>query len=450
MNINIPNKIDSEKSVLGAMFLDQEALAKSCDLLTHDSFYDEKNKIIFEAIKSMYNEKIPIDIITLTSRLKDKKILDKIGGVSYISNILSIVPSASNIDYYIKDIEEARILRKLIDVTGQIKDLAFSTDKKIEDILDESESKILNIARNRRSKDFKTVTEVLKKAEENINFLTKNKNEVTRISTGFLDFDKYTTGLKEGQLIIVAGRPGIGKTVVATNLASNIAINSKKTVALFNLEMGAEQLINRMIASVGGIDQHKLQTGYFSESDWNKFTKATAELGNAKIYFDDTPSLSIGELKSKCRKLASSEEGLDVIIIDYLQILTSNKNYQGNRQQEVADISRSLKQLALELKVPIIALAQLRRPIEAKKGDQRPTMNELRESGQIEQDADIIVLLYREDYVDKTKAIDNNTTIMEFNLEKNRNGVSGRKIELLYNKNLSRLLNKGKEINEAS
>lgn len=450
MNINIPNKIDSEKSVLGAMFLDQEALAKSCDLLTHDSFYDEKNKIIFEAIKSMYNEKIPIDIITLTSCLKDKKILDKIGGVSYISNILSIVPSASNIDYYIKDIEEARILRKLIDVTGQIKDLAFSTDKKIEDILDESESKILNIARNRRSKDFKTVTEVLKKAEENINFLTKNKNEVTGISTGFLDFDKYTTGLKEGQLIIVAGRPGIGKTVVATNLASNIAINSKKTVALFNLEMGAEQLINRMIASVGGIDQHKLQTGYFSESDWNKFTKATAELGNAKIYFDDTPSLSIGELKSKCRKLASSEEGLDVIIIDYLQILTSNKNYQGNRQQEVADISRSLKQLALELKVPIIALAQLRRPIEAKKGDQRPTMNELRESGQIEQDADIIVLLYREDYVDKTKAIDNNTTIMEFNLEKNRNGVSGRKIELLYNKNLSRLLNKGKEINEAS
>ena len=450
MNINIPNKIDSEKSVLGAMFLDQEALAKSCDLLTHDSFYDEKNKIIFEAIKSMYNEKIPIDIITLTSRLKDKKILDKIGGVSYISNILSIVPSASNIDYYIKDIEEARILRKLIDVTGQIKDLAFSTDKKIEDILDESESKILNIARNRRSKDFKTVTEVLKKAEENINFLTKNKNEVTGISTGFLDFDKYTTGLKEGQLIIVAGRPGIGKTVVATNLASNIAINSKKTVALFNLEMGAEQLINRMIASVGGIDQHKLQTGYFSESDWTKFTKATAELGNAKIYFDDTPSLSIGELKSKCRKLASSEEGLDVIIIDYLQILTSNKNYQGNRQQEVADISRSLKQLALELKVPIIALAQLRRPIEAKKGDQRPTMNELRESGQIEQDADIIVLLYREDYVDKTKAIDNNTTIMEFNLEKNRNGVSGRKIELLYNKNLSRLLNKGKEINEAS
>ena len=261
---------------------------------------------------------------------------------------------------------------------------------------------------------------------------------------------KYTTGLKEGQLIIVAGRPGIGKTVVATNLASNIAINSKKTVALFNLEMGAEQLINRMIASVGGIDQHKLQTGYFSESDWNKFTKATAELGNAKIYFDDTPSLSIGELKSKCRKLASSEEGLDVIIIDYLQILTSNKNYQGNRQQEVADISRSLKQLALELKVPIIALAQLRRPIEVKKGDQRPTMNELRESGQIEQDADIIVLLYREDYVDKTKAIDNNTTIIEFNLEKNRNGVSGRKIELLYNKNLSRLLNKGKEINEAS
>ena len=205
-----------------------------------------------------------------------------------------------------------------------------------------------------------------------------------------------------------------------------------------------------MIASVGGIDQHKLQTGYFNESDWNKFTKATAELGNSKIYFDDTPSLSIGELKSKCRKLASSEDGLDVIIIDYLQILTSNKNYQGNRQQEVADISRSLKQLALELKVPIIALAQLRRPVELKKGDQRPTMNELRESGQIEQDADIIVLLYREDYVDKTKAIDNNTTIMEFNLEKNRNGVSGRKIELLYNKNLSRLLNKGKEINEAN
>jgi len=214
--------------------------------------------------------------------------------------------------------------------------------------------------------------------------------------------------------------------------------------------MGAEQLINRMIASVGGIDQHKLQTGYFNESDWNKFTKATAELSNSKIYFDDTPSLSIGELKSKCRKLASSEDGLDVIIIDYLQILTSNKNYQGNRQQEVADISRSLKQLALELKVPIIALAQLRRPIEQKKGDQRPTMNELRESGQIEQDADIIVLLYREDYVDKTKAIDNNTTIMEFNLEKNRNGVAGRKIELLYNKNLSRLLNKGKEINETN
>ncbi len=444
MNNKIPSKIASEKSVLGSMLISKEALTKATDVLSYESFYDPKNQILFTILKDMYSDGIPIDMTTLTSYLVDKKKLNEVGGADYLSDILNTVPSARNVDKYIKEVEDASILRGLIDTSDYIKNLVSKSEDKIEDILDESERKILGVVKNRRSKEFKPVGEVLEEAQKNIAYLSDNKREITGIPTGFTDLDKLTTGLKPGQLVIIAGRPGIGKTVVATNVASNIAIKYKKTVALFNLEMSAEQLMNRILASVGQIDQYKLQTGYLGDKDWDKLSEAISKLSKTKLYFDDTPSLSIGELKSKCRRLASSEEGLDVIILDYLQILTSNKNYNGNRQQEVADISRSLKQLALELGVPIIALAQLRRPIESKKENKRPTMNELRESGQIEQDADLIILLYREDYQNPNKGEPSDVEDLELNLEKNRNGPAGQRVEVIFDKKTASLFNKAK------
>ncbi|MDD6879052.1 MAG: replicative DNA helicase [bacterium] len=443
-NKTVPSNLEAEQSVLGSMILSKYALQKAVDALTSESFYSSVNADIFICLKDMFDKKIPIDITSLTSELKNRNKLNEIGGVEYITEIMEYVPTAANIDHYIKLVEESSLLRKLIDVSTDIVTSAYSNQTDVNETLDNAERKILGVVNNRRSTEFKTIKEVLETAEQNLEKLSKTKGDVTGVPTGWYDIDKLTSGLHESEFIIIAARPAMGKTAFALNLATNIALTTDKAVALFNMEMGAEQLVNRMISSLGQIEGHKLTTGNLQNDDWKRVSEAISRLSNTKLYMDDTPGITIGEIRSKCRRLANSDEGLAVVVIDYLQLISSNISYGSNRQQEVSDISRALKTMAMELKVPVIALAQLSRSVEQRE-NKRPIMSDLRESGSIEQDADIVSFLYRDDYYNKDKITEGNTSISEFIVSKHRNGPTAT-IELLFKRDTSTFLSYKKEI----
>lgn len=440
---NVPHNLEAEQSVLGAMVLSKFALQKAADALTKESFYSVNNSIIFDCLTEMAEKKIPIDLTTLTSELKNKNKLDEIGGVEYLTEIIDYVPTSANVDQYIKLVEEAALLRRLIDVSTDIVSSAYASDINVNDTLDNAERKILSVVKNRRSTEFKPIKSVLEAAEANLEKLAETKGDVTGVATGWYDIDNLTSGLHENEFIIIAARPAMGKTAFALNLATNVAMNNKKGVALFNMEMGAEQLVNRMISSLGQVEGKKLTTGNLQNQDWKRVGEAISQLSETKLYMDDTPGITIGEIRSKCRRLANSEEGLCLVVIDYLQLISSSVNYGGNRQQEVSDISRSLKMMAMELKVPVIALAQLSRSVEARE-NKRPIMSDLRESGSIEQDADIVAFLYRDDYYNKEARTEDNTSISELIIGKHRNGPTTT-IELLFKKNTSTFLNLKRE-----
>lgn len=440
---NVPHNLEAEQSVLGAMVLSKFALQKAADALTKESFYSVNNSIIFDCLTEMAEKKIPIDLTTLTSELKNKNKLDEIGGVEYLTEIIDYVPTSANVDQYIKLVEEAALLRRLIDVSTDIVSSAYASDINVNDTLDNAERKILGVVKNRRSTEFKPIKSVLEAAEANLEKLAETKGDVTGVATGWYDIDNLTSGLHENEFIIIAARPAMGKTAFALNLATNVAMNNKKGVALFNMEMGAEQLVNRMISSLGQVEGKKLTTGNLQNQDWKRVGEAISQLSETKLYMDDTPGITIGEIRSKCRRLANSGEGLCLVVIDYLQLISSSVNYGGNRQQEVSDISRSLKMMAMELKVPVIALAQLSRSVEARE-NKRPIMSDLRESGSIEQDADIVAFLYRDDYYNKEKVTEGNTSISEFIVAKHRNGPTAT-IELLFKKDTSTFLSYKKD-----
>lgn len=435
----LPNNIEAEQAVLGSMFLSKTALQKACDNLNEDIFYLKKNGMIFKSIKELVDKNIPIDITTVTDELKNKNIINEVGGVEYLTEILDCVPSAANFDYYSKIIEDKAILRNLIEVSTSITTLGYEEDNEINETVEEAERRILNISKNRKTSEFKSIQDVMKSTQENLIKLSEMKGEITGIPTGWTDIDKITSGFHENELIIIAARPAMGKTAFACNLATNMATRTDKSVALFNLEMGAEQLALRIIASLGQIDQTKLRTGKLDNNDWKRVTEAVAQLQGANIFIDDTPGITIGEIRSKCRRLAASEKGLGAVIIDYLQLISGNGKYGANRQQEVSDISRALKTMAMELKVPVIALAQLSRAVEQRE-DKRPIMSDLRESGSIEQDADIVSFLYREDYYNKQARDDSFTSVSEFIIGKHRSGPTAT-IELLFKRNTSTFVN---------
>ena len=440
---SLPNNLEAEESVLGACFLSKYALQKACESLTEDSFYNEKNAKIFASLSSLSEQKIPIDITTVTSDLQNKKILSEVGGVEYLTEVVNFVPTATNIDYYIKTVEDNAILRKLIETATEIASEGYETETSVNETLDNAEKKILNIVKNRKSSEFKSIKEVLIKTESDLEKLAQSKGEITGLATGWYDFDKLTTGLHENEFIIIAARPAMGKTAFALNMATHIAMTQKKSVALFNLEMGAEQLALRILSSVGQIEGFKMRTGNLMNTDWKRLNEATAQLADTNLFIDDTPGITIGEIRAKCRRLASSDKGLGIVIIDYLQLISGGKNYGANRQQEVSDISRSLKTLAMELHVPVIALAQLSRGVEARE-DKRPIMSDLRESGSIEQDADIVSFLYRDDYYNKEARREDDSSISELIIAKHRNGPTAT-IELLFKKNTSTFLSLKKE-----
>ena len=439
----LPNNLEAEESVLGACFLTKYAMQKAIESVSPEDFYDEKNKKIFKSIIELSDESTPLDLTTLTAKQKKKKELNEVGGVEYLTEIVNFVPTASNIDYYINIVQESSILRRLITTAEEIASDGYSTDETVNDILDNSEKKILDIVKNRKSTEFRSIKDVLQKTEANLEFLAENKNEITGLATGLYDFDKVTTGLHPGELIIIAARPGMGKTAFALNIAANAAKIQDKGVAVFNLEMPAEQLATRIISSLGQIDGYKLRTGRLLNEDWKRVNEAMSQLSGTNLMIDDTAGITIGEIRAKCRRLASSEQGISLIVVDYLQLISGGKNYGTNRQQEVSDISRSLKTLALELNIPIIALSQLSRSVETRE-DKRPIMSDLRESGSIEQDADIVAFLYRDDYYNKEARTEDNNSISELIIGKHRNGSTGT-IELLFKKNTSTFLSLRRE-----
>ncbi len=437
----IPHDDVAEQSVLGAMFLSPLAIEKAVDKLFAGSFYLEKHGIIFQTIVDLHDKKEPIDITTITAALNQSKNLNEVGGVEYLTELINTVPTAANIDSYIQIVEDNYMLRSVIQTSTDIATLAYEHDGEVSDILDQVESKIVGIIKNRRSSEFRPIQEVLTEVQENLEKLASSKGEVTGISTGWYELDRITSGLHENQLIILAARPAMGKTAFALNLATNAAIQSHKTVAIFSLEMGAEQLASRMISSLGQIDGMKLTSGNLLNDDWKRVTEAKSQLANAKLYISDDVSVTVGDIKSKCRRLATSEDGLDLVIIDHLQLLTMGGNYGNNRQAEITDISRNLKKMAMELKIPVVALAQLSRGVESRE-DKRPKMSDLRESGSIEQDADIVALLYRDDYYQTPKDSGDapDPSLSELIIGKHRQGTTG-KIDLLFRKNTSTFLN---------
>ncbi len=435
----MPNNLEAEESVLGACFLSKYALQKAIENLEPDSFYSDKNRKIFAAMTSLSEEKTPIDITTVTSYLKNKNELTEVGGVEYLTEILNYVPTASNIDFYIQTVEEASILRNLINTATDIASEGYRTDESVNEILDNSEKKILGIVKNRKSSEFRTIRDVLSKTQSDLERLSESKGEITGLATGFYDLDRITTGLHPNELIILAARPAMGKTAFALNIATHVAMSQEKSVALFNLEMSAEQLAMRILSSLGNIEGIKLRTGNLMNQDWKRINEAVSQLANTNLVIDDTPGISIGEIRAKCRRLASSEKGLALIVIDYLQLVSGGKNYGANRQQEVSDISRSLKTLAMELGVPVIALSQLSRGVEARE-DKRPIMSDLRESGSIEQDADIVMFLYRDDYYHQEKRTDDRSSLSELIIGKHRNGPTAT-LDLLFKMNTSTFLN---------
>lgn len=443
---NIPQSKEAEKAVLGSAFLSKTALQKICDELSPEHFYSEANAKIFETLQELNDEDKPIDITIVTNKLSEKKILSQVGNVEYLSEIIDSVPSASNAQYYINIVKEKMIGRKIIETATDIANDAYASEDSIYDVLENAEMKMLRIGNMRKTSEFQRIQDVAYRAQENLEKLAEQGSEITGLATGFSEFDKLTAGLQPSQFIIIAARPAMGKTAFALNLATYAATHSNKSVAVFNLEMSAEQLANRILQSLGQIDGGKMRTGRLEHNDWKRLNEAISQLSDTNLFLDDTPGITIGEIRSKCRRLANSDKGLGLVVIDYLQLITGPSKSAGNRQQEVSDISRNLKTMALELGIPVIALAQLSRAVEQRE-DKRPIMSDLRESGSIEQDADIVSFLYRDDYYNKEARREDNASISEFIIGKNRSGPTTT-VELLFKKDTSTFVNFQRESGE--
>ncbi len=435
-----PCNLEAEKNVLGCAFLSKNALTKICEDLYSDMFYDERNQKLFEAIKRCYNDKIPIDITTIMDELDKKKDLTAIGGVDYVSEVIDSVPTAAHIDTYIKIVKDKAVIRNLIGTATDIITNAYEDDEDITNLLDNAEKKILNVVKERQTSDFIHIRDAIAIAQENLEKLSQNKDDITGVPTGFYDLDRVTSGLHAGEMIIIAARPGMGKTAFALNIATYAAQNTNKAVAIFNLEMPAEQLVNRMRSSVGQIDSSKIRTGNMSHEDWKRINEANSQLSETNIQIVDDAGITAAEIKAKCRNLANKEEGLALVIIDYLQLVTSGGKRPESRQQEVSDISRSLKTMAMELKVPVIALAQLSRNAEKRESNQ-PMLADLRESGSIEQDADMVLFINRSDYYKAKEQLDaSKNVVADIIIAKHRKGSTG-KFQLLFELNMSNFRN---------
>ncbi|WP_270166988.1 replicative DNA helicase [Paenibacillus sp. SYP-B4298] len=429
-----PQNMEAEQAVLGSILLQSEALITAMERIRSEDFYSTPHQLIYEAMVELGEGNQPIDLVTLTAYLQDRQQLEEVGGVSYLAKLAGGVPTAANIDYYAQIVEEKSMYRRLIRTATQIVTNGYAATDDIGLLLSEAEQKIMEISNRRASSGFISIRDVLMEVFERVEHLYSNKGGATGIPSGFTDLDKMTSGFQRNDLIIVAARPSVGKTAFALNIAQNVGVRARETVAIFSLEMSAAQLVQRMICAESNVDAGRMRTGYLEGDDWEKLTMAIGSLSEAEIYIDDTPGITVADIRAKCRRL-KKEKGLGMILIDYLQLIQGRGKAGENRQQEVSEISRTLKQIARELEVPVIALSQLSRGVEQRQ-DKRPMMSDLRESGSIEQDADIVAFLYRDDYYDKESEKKN---IIEIIIAKQRNGPVGT-VELAFLKNFNKFV----------
>ncbi|WP_094549119.1 replicative DNA helicase [Petroclostridium xylanilyticum] len=420
-----PYSLEAEQSVLGAMLIDREAIATVIEIIKSDDFYREDHKEIFDAMMDLFDRNDPVDLITLTEQLKLRGTLESVGGIEYLTAIATAIPTTANVKYYAKIVEEKSILRKLIKASADIANLSYEAADEVSYIMDQAEKRIFDILQKRNSQGFSSIRDVLIASFDKLEELYKNKGKIVGIPTGFIDLDHKTAGLHPSDLILIAARPAMGKTSFALNIAQYAAVHANVPVAIFSLEMSKEQLVNRMLWSEALIESQKIRTGELQDEDWPKLARVIGPLSEAPIYIDDTPGISIAEMRAKCRRL-KLEKNLGLVVIDYLQLIQGRGKIE-NRQQEISEISRSLKILAKEINVPVITLSQLSRAPESR-ADHRPVLSDLRESGAIEQDADIVMFLYRDDYYNPDTDKKN---IAECIIAKHRNGSTGT-VELVW------------------
>lgn len=434
-----PHSVESEQSILGSIILDKDAIITVAETINPGDFYKEAHKIIYESMLKLNSNNEPIDLITLIEELRKEGHLDNVGGISYLTSLSTIVPTTSNVKYYANIVKEKSVMRQLIKASNEIINLGYDASTDVQEILDQAEKSIFDISQEKSGDDIQPINLVLQDTFDMIERLCTQKSDVTGITTGFTDLNKKINGLQRTDLILLAARPAMGKTAFSLNLVQNAALKGNASVAVFSLEMSKEQLVQRMLSAQSNVELGKIKTGSLGESDWPRIIDAMAVLSEANIFIDDTPGIKISEIRSKCRRL-KIEKGLDLILIDYLQLMEGEGKNE-NRQQEIAKISRSLKILAKELDCPVVALSQLSRSPELRK-DHRPILSDLRESGSIEQDADIVMFLYRDEYYHDDSEKKN---IGEVIIAKNRHGETGN-VELVWFGQVQKFADKVREI----
>lgn len=437
-----PHNLESEQCVIGSIIVEEQTLVPVAEILDREDFYIDAHKVIYDSMIELGNERKPIDMITLTNRLKEKGYLDQVGGVTYLTSITNMIPTTSNVKVYAEIVKKNSILRKLIKASNDIISMGYEASDSLDDILNVAEKKIFDISQDRMSQDFKPISEVLTSVTAMIEEVYSKGSDITGLDTGFIDLNKKLGGFHKSDLILIAARPGMGKTAFALNLVANAAIRSKSSVAVFSLEMSKEQLVQRLLSSQSNVALNNISKGKIADDEWKKLTDAMTVLSSSHIFIDDTPGIKVSEIRSKCRKL-KMEKGLDMIMIDYLQLMEADGRAD-NRQQEVSKISRSLKILAKEMNCPVIALSQLSRNTESGK-DHMPKLSDLRDSGAIEQDADIVMFIYRDEYY--TKMETKKKDLAEIIIAKNRHGEISN-IELVWIGKIQKFSNKLKTINK--
>ena len=422
----LPHSIEAEQSVIGAMIMDREAIAVASEIVTAEDFYSKQCGVLFEAMVELNDESKPVDMVTLQDRLREKDVPPEVSSPEYIRDLITAVPTSANIKYYANIVADKAVLRRLIKLNEEIANTCYVGRESLDTILEDTEKRVFNLVQRRNTGEFVPIRQIVMNAMDQIEKASKNKGNVTGIATGFIDLDYRTAGMQPSDLVLIAARPSMGKTAFVLNIAQHVAFKMNQTVAIFSLEMSKEQLVNRLFSLESKVDAQKLRTGNLSDNDWEKLIETAGIIGKSNLIIDDTPGISISELRSKCRKY-KLEHGLKMIIIDYLQLMSGSGRGNDSRQQEISDISRSLKALARELAVPVLALSQLSRAVE-QRPDHRPRLSDLRESGAIEQDADVVMFIYRDDYYNKDTE---KKGIAEIIVAKQRNGPIGT-IELVW------------------
>jgi len=431
----LPHSIEAEQSVIGSMLMDKDAVIVALDMISSEDFYSRQYAILYETMLELFNEGKEMDLVVIQDRLREKNVAPELSSLDFIKEIITTVPTSANIKYYATIVKEKSTLRKLIKLNEDIANSCYVGSDSLEDILARTEKDIFELLQSRTAKDIRPIGDIAKNVLYRIEAASRTREVVTGIPTGFIDLDYKTSGLQPSDLVLIAARPSMGKTAFVLNMVQHIAMKKELPCMIFSLEMSSEQLVQRMIAMETGIDSQKLRTGNLNDNDWDPLIRGIVDVSDSKIIIDDTPGISVGELRSKCRKV-KLEKGLSIVIIDYLQLMTGSSKRSENRQQEISEISRSLKALAREIKAPVVALSQLSRACETRP-DHRPMLSDLRESGAIEQDADIVMFLYRDDYYHKDTEHPNEAEVI---IAKQRNGPVGT-VNLMWKPETTRFVN---------